>query len=75
MDFDVLPGSLMCHAREGHGKMQRDFVEHEKGKSFITVECSFVSVWKVVFILTLGNSYGHPLIEVMEMYRVWHGFK
>lgn len=73
--FDALPESPVCHARGAHGKMQRDFAEHEKGKSFITVECSFVSAWKVVFILTLGNSYGHMLIEVVEMYRVWHRFK
>lgn len=44
LDFEVLPESPMCHAREEHGKMQRNFIEHKKGKSFITVECSFVSV-------------------------------
>ena len=32
LDFDVLPESPMCHAREEHGKMQRDFVERKKGK-------------------------------------------
>lgn len=53
------------YAREACGKIQRDFVEHEKGKSFVTVECRFVSVWKAVFILSLGNSYGHTLVEVM----------
>lgn len=52
-------------AREACGKMQRDFIEHEKGKSFITVECSFASVWKAVFILSLGNSYSHALVQVM----------
>lgn len=38
--------SIQLHARQAHGKMQRDFIKHEKGKSFIPVQCSFICVWK-----------------------------
>jgi len=69
LDFDVLPESPVYRAREAHGKTRRDFIEHEKGKSFVTAECSFVSVWKVVFTLTPGNSYGRMVIEIMGVYR------
>lgn len=37
----------MCRGREARGKMQGIFVEREKGKSFMGVECSFASVRKL----------------------------
>lgn len=31
----MLPESPVCYAREAHGKMQRDFIEHEKVVQYV----------------------------------------